>query len=71
MLRDGKFFQDEDTVKSTPYDTGKVRIGEFYMPPLYGKVLSAEDQFVQDIVLGIKNERQSFLSRFFGLILKI
>lgn len=70
MLRDGKFIRDESLSRATPYHTGKVRIGELYTPPLYRKVLSAEDQFMQDIVLGIKNERQSFLSRIFGIILK-
>ncbi len=71
MLRNGQFIRDNDYVKATPYDTGKMRIGEFYTPPLYRKVLSAEDQFAQNLILGIRQEQQSFFSRIFGLILKL
>jgi hypothetical protein len=71
MLRDGKFIRDENLIKATPYHTGKVRIGELYTPPLYRKVLSPEDQFAQNLILGIRQEQQSFFSRIFGLILKL
>ena len=71
MLYNGRFVQDEESVKATPYDTGKVRIGVFYTPPLYEKALTPEERFVQDIVLGAKPHRPSPVTKFFGRLLSI
>ena len=71
MLYNGRFVQDEESVKATPYDTGKMRIGEFYTPPLYGRALTPEERFVQDIVLGEKPHRPSMMAKFFGRLLSI
>jgi hypothetical protein len=71
MLRNGQFIRDNDYVKATPYDTGKMRIGEFYTPPLYERALTPEERFVQDIVLGEKPHRPSIVEKFFGRLLSI
>lgn len=71
MLYKGQFVQDTQTVKPTPYDTGKVRIGEFYTPELYQRPYTAEERFVQDIVLGAKPHRPSPVATFLGRLLGV
>lgn len=71
MLYKGKFVRSAEIVKPAPYDTGKVRIGEFYSPPLYQKVSTPEERFMQDIVLGAKPYRESPITKFFGKLLSV
>jgi hypothetical protein len=71
MLYKGKFVRSVEVVKPAPYDTGKVRIGEFYSPPLYQKVSTPEERFMQDIVLGAKPYRESPITKFFGKLLSV
>jgi hypothetical protein len=71
MLRNGQFIRDNDSVKATPYDTGKVKIGAFYLPQLYHTRLTPEERFMQDIVLGSKPHRPSLVAKFFGRLLSI
>jgi hypothetical protein len=59
MLRDGKF------IKEAP-----PKIGAHYLPTK-AQEFSKEEQFVQSILLGIEQRRQSFLSRFFGFMLRV
>lgn len=59
MLRDGQF------IKETP-----PKIGAHYVPS-HPKPFSKEEQFVQGILLGIEERRQSFLSKVLGLVLKV
>jgi hypothetical protein len=60
MLRDGRF------VKELP-----PKIGVHYVPKATTTNPSKEEQFVQNILLGIREQRQSFLSKVFGLLLKV
>jgi hypothetical protein len=71
MLYNGKFVRTYETVKPAPYDTGKIRIGEFYTPPLYQRASTPEERFVQDIVLGDKPQRESPITKFFGRLLSV
>jgi hypothetical protein len=71
MLYNGKFVKTHEIVKPAPYDTGKVRIGEFYTPPLYQRVSTPEERFMQDVVLGAKPHRESPVAKFFGRLLGV
>ncbi len=71
MLYNGNFIQNDDNVRATPYDTGKVKIGVFYTPQLYERALTPEERFMQDIVLGSKPHRPSPVAKFFGRLLSI
>ncbi len=71
MLYKGQFVQDTQTVKPTPYDTGKVRIGEFYTPQLFQRASTPEERFVQDIVLGSKPQQESPMVKLFGRLLGV
>ena len=71
MLYNGKFVRTYETVKPAPYDTGKVRIGEFYLPPLYQRASTPEERFVQDIVLGSKPFPTSPVTLFLGRLLSV
>ena len=71
MLYKGQFVQDTKTVKPTPYDTGKVRIGEFYMPQLSPRASTPEERFMQDVVLGFKPHRPSPVTTFLGRLLGV
>lgn len=71
MLYKGKFVPDTHVVKPTPYDTGKVRIGEFYTPQLYQRDSTPEERFMQDVVLGSKPHRPSPVVKFFGRLLGV
>lgn len=72
MLHNGRFVQNEDSVKATPYDTGKIKIGVFYTPQLYQTPLTPEERLVQDIVLGQPMSRRSnVITRIFGRLLTL
>ena len=60
MLKEGKF------IKETP-----PKIGAHYVPNTKPATFTREEQFVQSILLGIEHKRQSFLSRFLGLMLRV
>ena len=59
MLRDGQF------IKEAP-----PKIGAYYTPQPAAPV-SREEQFVQNILLGIEDRRQSFLSKILGVMLRV
>lgn len=59
MLRDGQF------IKEAP-----PKIGAHYVPQTPA-AFSREEQFVQSILLGIEDRRQSFLSKVLGLMLRV
>lgn len=60
MLRDGQF------IKEAP-----PKIGAHYVPQFTQTKFSKEEQFVQSILLGIEERRQSFLSKVLGLVLRV
>lgn len=59
MLRDGQFVREEPP-----------KIGAHYTPKA-GAVLTPEERLVQDVLLGCKNQPQTFLSRIFGVMLRV
>ena len=60
MLRDGQFIKEEPP-----------KIGKFYVPKFKEDEYSPEEQFMQGILLGYRNERHSFLSKVLGFILRV
>jgi len=58
MLKDGQFIREEPP-----------KIGAHYTPKA-GTVPTPEERLVQDVLLGYKNQPQSFLSRLFGVMLR-
>ena len=59
MLRDGQFVKEEPP-----------KIGAHYTPrAVY--LSTAEERLVQDLLLNGRNEQQSFLSRVFGVMLRV
>jgi hypothetical protein len=60
MLKDGRF------VKELP-----PKIGVHYVPKAASINPSKEEQFVQNILLGIREQRQSFLSKVLGFVLRV
>jgi hypothetical protein len=60
MLRDGQFIKEDPP-----------RIGAHYVPQFRTIKTSKEEQFVQNILLGIEERRQSFLSKVLGLVLRV
>ena len=40
--------------KITPYNTGKLKIGEFYVPPFERVPVSREDYMWQNVLLGVE-----------------
>jgi hypothetical protein len=59
MLRDGKF------IKEAP-----PKIGSHYIPQQAAPI-GKEEQFVQSILLGNEERRQSFLSKVLGVMLRV
>jgi hypothetical protein len=59
MLRDGHFIKEEPP-----------KIGAHYTPKI-GSAPTPEERLVQDLLLGGTNQQQSFLSRVFGVMLKV
>lgn len=60
MLRDGQF------IKENP-----PRIGQFYVPNFKDEDYTPEERFMQNVLLGYRTERHSFLSKIFGFLLRI
>lgn len=55
--------------QATPYNTGKVRIGLAYEPPVR-QVLSDDEHRIQDALLGLHdNTQDKRLKRYVGLAL--
>jgi len=71
MLRDGKFIKEDTVAKVAPYDTGKIKIGQFYVPKSREESHTPEERFAQSLVLGYREQQASFLSRVLGLMLRI
>lgn len=59
MLRDGQFVKEEPP-----------KIGAHYTPKM-GMPTTPEERLVQDLLLNGRNEQQSFLSRVFGVMLRV
>jgi hypothetical protein len=59
MLRDGQFIKEEPP-----------KIGAHYTPKK-GSPTTPEERLVQDLLLESRNEQQSFLSRVFGVMLRV
>lgn len=60
MLRDGQF------IKEAP-----PKIGAFYVRQFYKPVTTPEERMVQNLLLGFREEQASFLSKMFGLLLRV
>lgn len=60
MLKDGKFIREEPP-----------KIGQFYVPKFKEEDHTPEERFAQSLLLGYQQRRESLLSRFFGLMLRI
>lgn len=58
MLVDGQFVKEEPP-----------KIGAYYTPKPANPT-TPEEQLVQDLLLGYKNQQNSFLSRVFGVMLR-
>ena len=59
MLKDGQFFKEDPP-----------KIGKFYTPNKDGKC-TPEERFVQDIILGCKQQDHSLLSKMLDAMLRI
>jgi hypothetical protein len=60
MLRDGKFIKEEPP-----------KIGVFYIPRFKIDEYSPEESFAQSVLLGYREEKQSFLSKVLGFMLRV
>lgn len=60
MLRDGQFIKEDPP-----------KIGQFYMPQIREDERTPEERFMQDLLLGYREEQHSFLSRVFSIILRV
>jgi hypothetical protein len=60
MLRDGQFIQEKP-----------IKIGAFYAREYRPQFCTPEEQFVQAVLLGIEQRRQSFLSKVLGFLLRL
>ena len=60
MLRDGHFIQEE-----------LPRIGAHYVPQFYSRPSTPEERLVQDIMLGVKSNGESPLTKLFGRLLSV
>ena len=60
MLRDGKF------IKEAP-----PRIGQFYVPKFREEMYTPEERFAQSLMLGYREEGNSFLSKILGYMLRV
>jgi hypothetical protein len=59
MLKDGKFIKEDPP-----------KIGSHYIPTK-SMPFNREELFVQSVLLGINDNQQSFLSKFFGFVLRV
>ena len=60
MLRDGKFIKEDPP-----------KIGKFYIPKIKEDDRTPEEQFVQNLLLGYREQQYSLLSKVFGFILRV
>ena len=60
MLVNGRFIKEEPP-----------QIGVFYIPRYREEDDTPEERFMQDLILGNKDMRMSFFSRFLGLMLRV
>lgn len=60
MLRDGQFIKEDPP-----------RIGQFYVPKNKEDEHTPEERFMQNLLLGYREEQHSFLSKVFGFILRV
>lgn len=60
MLHNGKFVKEEPP-----------KIGIFYYPQYHKKKSTPEERLVQDILLGLSCQREGFLSKVFGILLRV
>ncbi len=60
MLRDGQFIKEEPP-----------KIGQFYIPQAKEEDRTPEERFMQNLLLGYKDNQHSILSRVFGFMLRI
>ena len=60
MLRDGKFIKEEP-----------IKIGAHYNPSYRPSFFSKEEQFMQAVLLGIEQRRESVLSKVLGFMLRV
>lgn len=60
MLRDGHFIREEPP-----------RIGAHYVPQFYSRPSTPEERLVQDIMLGVKSQAESPLTKLFGRLLSV
>lgn len=60
MLVDGKFIKEEPP-----------KIGVFYYTNYRKPNVTPEERMAQDILLGFRCQRESFLSKVFGLLLRV
>ena len=60
MLRDGQFIKEEP-----------IKIGAHYNRSYQPNFFSKEEQFMQAVLLGIEQRRQSLLSKTLGFLLRL
>ena len=60
MLRDGQFIKEDPP-----------KIGAHYVSNYKPQFFSKEEQFMQSVLLGIEEKRQSFLSKVLGIMLRV
>jgi hypothetical protein len=60
MLRNGNFIKEDPP-----------KIGAHYLPSNKATNLNKEEQFMQNVLLGIREHRQSFLSKVLGFMIRI
>ena len=59
MLKDGKFFRE-----------APLRIGAHYIPRVSTAKLTPEELFVQSLLLGIEDKKQSLTAKLLSLVLR-
>lgn len=60
MLRDGHFIKEDPP-----------KIGQFYIPGSKEDDWTPEERFMQDLLLGYREQEHSLLSKVFGFILRV
>lgn len=60
MLREGTFIKENPPT-----------IGQFYVPKYKVDQWTPEERFMQSVLLGIEEQKNSLLSKLFGLMLRI
>jgi len=60
MLKNGYFIKEDPP-----------KIGAHYMPSNKPTNFNKEEQFMQNVLLGVREQRQSFMSKIFGFMIRI